>query len=306
MVNPLHVRHSSVPLVGRGSSLPPSLVLSTISIEPDSGPGVVLTRNMSYASKRIQAIALKPSKWTPTFSFSKATYNHNMQKDAQAKDLIKHYFQHFLFSTPQVSHAPGKVSFRLYIHSNPELKPSTAATTDYNLDKFRGYLGKVYGPAKKVELEVTPLSAPYLNAEIAAQFLVLSSKKRSFATLTNKFMKTTPLTDVVAGLKMQVSGRLGRRKGAGRSSRITRQKGKLGFASFTSRVDAARCEFKNRNGKIGVVVWIRSGEKRLVPGINHEGRMRTFIQQWRDRKLAEKNGNTALPMPKAPASQPTA
>lgn len=242
---------------------------------------------MSYASRRIQAIALRPSKWTPTFSFSKAVYNNNLQKDAQSIGLIKHYFQHFLFSTPQVSHAPGKVSFRLYIHSNPELKPVKASMEQYNLDKFKTFLAKVYGSNKKIELEVTPLSAPYLNAEIAAQFLVLSSKKKSFSTLTNKFMKSTPLSDVVEGLKMQVSGRLGRRKGAGRSSRVTRQKGKLGFASYTSRVDAARCEFKNRNGKIGVVVWIRSGEKRLVPGLNREARMRTFIREWRDRKLAE-------------------
>ncbi|CCG83169.1 protein of unknown function [Taphrina deformans PYCC 5710] len=257
---------------------------------------------MSYASRKIQAIALKPSKWTPTFSFSKASYNNNLQKDTQAQNLIKHYFQHFLFSTPQVSHSPGKVSFRLYIHANSELKPSKAATTDYNLDKFKTFLSKVYGSRKKVELQVTPLSAPYLNAEIAAQFLVLSSKKKSFATLTNKFMKSTPLGEVVAGVKMQVSGRLGRRKGAGRSSRITRQKGKLGFATYTSRVDAARCEFKNRNGKIGVVVWIRSGEKRLVPGLNSEGRMRTFIQEWRNRKLAEQVNSETSPSLPAPSS----
>lgn len=255
---------------------------------------------MSYVSRRIQAIALQPSKWTPTYSFSKGAYNNKMQKDAQAKDLIKHYFQHFLFSTPQASHAPGRVSFRLYIHANPELKPSKAATTQYNLDKFKTILAKVYGPGKKVDLTVTPLSAPYLNAEIAAQFLVLSSKKKSFSTLTNRFMKTTPLSDVVEGVKMQISGRLGRRKGAGRSSRITRQKGKLGFASFRSRVDAARCEFKNRNGKIGVVVWIRSGDRRLVPGLDREGRMRAYIQRWRDNKLAEqasKQQQASLPAP---------
>lgn len=242
---------------------------------------------MSYVTRRIQAIATKPSKWTPTYSFSKGAYNTVMQKDAQAKDLIKHYFQHFLFSTPQVAHSPGRVSFRLYIHSNSELKESKASTDKYNLAKFKTFLGKVYGPGKKVDLEVTPLSAPYLNAEIAAQYLVLSSKKKSFSTLTNKFMKSTPLTDVVEGVKMQVSGRLGRRKGAGRSSRIARQKGKLGFATFSSRVDAARCEFKNRNGKIGVVVWIRSGGKRLVPGSGKEGRMRAYIQEWKDRRISQ-------------------
>ena len=208
-----------------------------------------------------------------------------MQKDKQANELVKHYFQHFMYSTPQLSHTPGRVNIRLYIHANNELKPLKASPKDYNLSKFEAILSKVYGTGKKVNLEVTPLSAPYLNAEIAAQFLVLSSKKKSFSTLTNRFMKTTPLSPVIEGIKMQVSGRLGRRKGAGRSSRITRQKGKLGRASFTSRVDAARCEFKNRNGKIGVVVWLRSGGRRLVPGHDKEGKMRAFIHAWRDRKL---------------------
>ena len=212
-----------------------------------------------------------------------------MQRDKQAKDLIKHYFQHFLYSTPQARHTPGKVFFKLYIHTNPELKQVPASPGDYDLRKFEDILSRVYGRRKKVELEVTPLSAPYLNAEIAAQFLVLSSKKRAFSTLTNRFMKTTPLTNVVEGIKMQVSGRLGRRKGAGRSSTISRQKGKLGCASYTSRVDAARCEFKNRNGKIGVVVWLRSGEKRIVPGHAREGRMRAFIHAWRDRHLRDQN-----------------
>jgi ribosomal protein S3 len=214
-------------------------------------------------------------------------YNHILQKDQQAKKLLTHFFQHFLYSTPQVAHAPGRVSFRMYIHQNTELKPTKAAPEQYNLDKFKTFLSRVYGGNKKIDLQVMPLSAPYLNAEIAAQYIVLSSKKRPFTSLTNRFLKQTPLTDVVAGMKLQVSGRLSRRKGAGRKSRITRQKGKLGFASYTSRVEAAKCEFKNRNGKIGVVVWIRSGGRRLVPGYGREGRMRAFIQNWRDRRLAD-------------------
>lgn len=248
---------------------------------------------MAYSTRRIQAVALQPSKWTPTFSWSKGAYNTKMQKDAQAKNLIKHYFQHFMYSTPQVAHSPGRVAFRLYVHANSELKPMKASVNEYDIEKFQKILAKVYGPGHRVDLQITPLSAPYLNAEIAAQFLVLSSKKKSFSSLTNRFMKTTPLSPVIEGIKMHVAGRLGRRKGAGRSSTISRQKGKLGCASFTSRVDAARCEFKNRNGKIGVAVWLRSGEKRLTPGQGTEGRMRSYIRAWKERKLAETQNSIA-------------
>ena len=243
---------------------------------------------MSFTTKQIQAIALKPSKWTPTYSFTKRTYNQTLQRDAQARQLLRHYFQHFLYSTPRIEHsASGTVRLRIYIHENRELKPNDVPASAYDLGKFRSFLQTVYGRGKKVELDVQPLSAPYLNAEIAAQYLALSSKKRAFGSLTQRFMKQTPLGSAVEGVKLQVSGRLGRRKGAGRSSRVTRQKGKLGFASFTSRVEAARCEFKNRNGKIGVVVWIRSG-KSLVPDPKaSESRMREFVQRWKDRRIAD-------------------
>lgn len=248
---------------------------------------------MSFTTKQIQAIALRPSRWTPTFSFSKRVYNQTMQRDKEAKALVKHYFQHFLHSTPRIEHAaPGAVRLRLYIHENKELKPAgaTVSPAAYDLVKFRKFLSRAYG-GRKVELDVQPLSAPYLNAEIAAQYLALSSKKRPFASLTQRFIKSTPLGDAVEGVKLQVSGRLGRRKGAGRSSRVTRQKGKLGFASFASRVEAARCEFKNRNGKIGVVVWIRSGRPIVPEGA--DARLREFVQRWKDRRLADPNGSDA-------------
>ncbi|BFZ54943.1 hypothetical protein PYCC9005_001980 [Savitreella phatthalungensis] len=260
---------------------------------------------MSFTAKPIQAIALKPSRWTPTFSFTGRDYNAVTQRDAEARKLLKHYFQHYLCSTPQVERAPGRVRLRMYIHESKECKPSVVRvpSNSYALDGLKSkVLEKVYGKGTKIELDVQPLSAPYLNAEIAAQYLALMSKKRSFTALTQRFIKSTPLGAAVDGLKLQVSGRLGRRKGAGRKSVVSRQKGKLGFASHTSPVEAARCEFKNRNGKIGVVVWIRSGRS-LIPGnvrtsgnsarIAAEKRMREYVARWRAARQATPQGITA-------------
>ncbi|CAO3670637.1 unnamed protein product [Umbelopsis ramanniana] len=66
------------------------------------------------------------------------------------------------------------------------------------------------------------------------------------------------LTSAIQGVKYQVSGRLGRRRGAGRSSILRKSLGTFKFTTAKSLIDVGRHTFANRNGSITVKVWISS------------------------------------------------
>ncbi|RUS22029.1 hypothetical protein BC937DRAFT_90617 [Endogone sp. FLAS-F59071] len=234
-------------------------------------------------SKSFKALAIGRSQdWsTSVYCFSRAHLNNLIwEKDAAARKTLKHYFQHHLTSTPTFKHSTAAVIIQMYYYSDPTITD----LSKFTLAPLQTLLSGVYGPQKKLELRLTRLNYPYLEPEILAQYLSLNSQRSSWGNLTRKFMRSVPIVkpptvpvrapspihwgnllphaanpgivSVIQGIKYEVSGRLGRRRGASRKSIFRKSIGTFKFASTTSLIHAGRHTITSKNGKITVKVWI--------------------------------------------------
>ncbi|ORX58174.1 hypothetical protein DM01DRAFT_1333839 [Hesseltinella vesiculosa] len=234
-------------------------------------------------SKSIKALSLKGKQdWnTSIFCFSRNGRNNLLwEKDGTSKQMLKHYFQQHLTSTPSFRHSPSKVTIQMFYYADPNF----GNVDQYKLEPLEKLLQSFY-PHKYVDLRLIRVHYPYMNAEILAQYLTHNSHRLGWSMLTRKFMKGVPmvkpplphnmpfgvewnsllpqtsngqLTSAIQGVKYQVSGRLGRRKGASRTQVMRKSLGTFQFTSHKSLVDVGRHTFANKNGSITVKVWIAS------------------------------------------------
>ncbi|KAI7869205.1 hypothetical protein BDF14DRAFT_392753 [Spinellus fusiger] len=232
-------------------------------------------------SKSIKALSLKGKQdWnTSIYSFTRNTRNTLLwEKDSAAKQTLKYYFQQHLTSTPAFRHAPSKVTIHMFYYAEPQFTP----LEPYKIEPLEKLLATLY-PTKYVDLQFVRVHYPYMNAEILAQYLTVNADLSGWSMLTRKFMKGVPmvkpplphampfavqwnsllpqvangqLTSAIQGVKYQVSGRLGRRKGASRTQVMRKSLGTFQFTSHKSLVDVGRHTFANKNGSITVKVWI--------------------------------------------------
>lgn len=234
-------------------------------------------------SKSIKALSLKGKQnWdTSIYCFSKNKRNNFLwEKDGAAKEALKHFFQNQLTSTPQFRHSPSRVTIQMFYYADPNF----GDLSQFKLQPLEQLVSNLY-PNKYVDMRVIRLHYPYMNAEILAKYLTVNSQKKSWSALTRPFMKNMPivkaplahnmpfgvqwqsllpqvandkLTTAIQGVKYQVSGRLGRRSGSGRSQILRKSIGTFQFTSHRSLVDVGRHTFSNKNGSITVKVWIAS------------------------------------------------
>jgi ribosomal protein S3 len=231
-------------------------------------------------SKSIKALSLKGKQdWnTSVYCFSRNARNNMMwEKDGASKAALKHFFQNHLTSTPAFKHSPSKVTIQLFYYTDSLLNAA-----DFKLEPLEKLISSLY-PNKYVDLRFVKVHYPYMNAEILAQYLTINSERVGWSQLTRKFMKGVPMvkpplphnmpfgvqwnsllpqvsngqiTSAIQGIKYQVSGRLGRRKGASRTQVMRKSLGTFQFTSHKSLVDVGRHTFANKNGSITVKVWI--------------------------------------------------
>lgn len=234
-------------------------------------------------SKSIKALSLKSKQdWdTSVFCFSRNTRNNILwEKDGATKASLKYFFQKHLTSTPAIRHSPSKVTIQLYYYADPAF----GNLADFKLEPLEKLITSLY-PGKFVDLRFVQVHYPYMNAEILAQYLTINSERIGWSQLTRRFMKGVPLvkpplphnmpfavqwnsllpqvsngqlTSAIQGIKYEVSGRLGRRKGASRTQVMRKSLGTFQFTSHKSLVDVGRHTFANKNGSITVKVWIAS------------------------------------------------
>lgn len=262
--------------------------------KPQSGP-VSYGRNLSRLtvsvsdlflfslamSKSIKALSLKGKQdWdTSVFCFSRHARNNLLwEKDRATKEALKHFFQHHLTSTPRFRHSLSRVTIQMFYYVDQNAKDLDAV----KLEPLESLIKSLY-PNKIVDLRFTRLHYPYMNAEILAKYLTINAEHSGWGPLTRQFYKGVPMVKAplshnmpfsvqwnkllpqvangnlqtgIQGIKFTVSGRLGRRKGAGRSTILRKSLGTFQFTSHRSLVDVGRHTFFNRNGSITIKVWI--------------------------------------------------
>jgi small subunit ribosomal protein S3 len=122
-------------------------------------------------------------------------------------------------------------------------------------DKLRGELEKLTG--KQVQLNILEVKNPETDAQLVAQGVAEQLSARvSFRRAMRKAIQTT-MRAGAKGIRVQVSGRLG---GAEMSRTEFYREGRVPLHTLRADIDYGFYEAKTTFGRIGVKVWVYTGD----------------------------------------------
>jgi len=112
--------------------------------------------------------------------------------------------------------------------------------------------------AKKVKVEVEEIEKPDLDAKLVAENIVGQLERRIGHSRAMKRAISQAMRQGAQGIKIQASGRLA---GAERARREWQVEGRIPRNTLRSVIDYGTAEALTTYGRIGVKVWIYTGEK---------------------------------------------
>lgn len=124
------------------------------------------------------------------------------------------------------------------------------------IDVLKGELRHLTG--KDVWIEVEEIKRPDLDAKLVADSIAKQLERRiPFRRVLKKAMQTT-MDAGAAGIKVQISGRIG---GAEIARVEWYKEGRIPLHTLRAKIDYATGRAETTYGSIGVKVWINSGEE---------------------------------------------
>ncbi len=111
---------------------------------------------------------------------------------------------------------------------------------------------------KKVKVEVEEISKPDLDAKLVADNIVGQLERRISHSRAMKRAIQQAMRQGAQGVKIQVSGRLG---GSEMSRREWQMEGRVPRSTLRSVIDYAASEALTTFGRLGVKVWVYTGQK---------------------------------------------
>lgn len=111
---------------------------------------------------------------------------------------------------------------------------------------------------KKVKVEVEEISKPDLDAKLVADNIVGQLERRISHSRAMKRAIQQAMRQGAQGVKIQVSGRLG---GSEMSRREWQMEGRVPRSTLRSVIDYAASEALTTYGRLGVKVWVYTGQK---------------------------------------------
>ena len=147
------------------------------------------------------------------------------------------------------------------------------------MEKLRAKIKKVSG--EDVFVTINEIKNPNLNAEIVAQTIAKQIENRANFRNVQKKAKKDAMKAGALGIKTSVSGRLG---GAEMARTEGYTEGTVPLQTIRANVDYAVAEANTTYGKIGVKVWIYTGEV-----LNKKRRNNRNVEGGNDDVNAKKN-----------------
>ena len=110
----------------------------------------------------------------------------------------------------------------------------------------------------EVKVDIKEIRTPESNAAIVAQMIADGLEKRMpFRRVTKQIVEKVMANRDVAGVKIELSGRLG---GASMARQEKIKKGRIPLQTFRADMDFVKYEARLPYGAIGIKVWIYKGE----------------------------------------------
>ncbi|TAM57792.1 30S ribosomal protein S3 [bacterium] len=159
---------------------------------------------------------------------------------------------------------------------------------------------------KSIQVNVVEIKHPELDARLIGQNIVDQLEKRIAFRRAMKQAIMRTMKAGARGIKVQISGRLG---GAEIARTERNHDGKVPLHTLRANIDYANVEAFTTFGRIGVKVWVYTGEQ-LPEAVQRDGGQRGERVQFRDRRgdRGRRGGRGGRPgggRPEAPAAEPS-
>lgn len=198
---------------------------------------------------------VRRKKWLSTWFANKQEFGSIIGEDKKIRD--------YLITKPacqgasrfQIKRMSGKIEVTIHTARPGLVIGKKGAEIDILKNDLRNLTGK------EVWIEVEEIKRPDLDAKLVADGIAKQLERRiPFRRILKKAMQTT-MDAGAAGIKVQVSGRIG---GAEIARVEWYKEGRIPLHTLRADIDFAQGRAETTYGSIGVKVWINKGDEVLV------------------------------------------
>lgn len=199
---------------------------------------------------------VRRKKWLSTWFANKEEFGDLIGEDKKIRT--------YLFAKPacqgasriQIKRMSGKIEVTI-VTARPGL---VIGKKGAEIDVLKNELKRLTG--KEIWIEVEEIKRPDLDAKLVADGIAKQLERRvPFRRVLKKSMQTT-MDAGAAGIKVQISGRIG---GAEIARVEWYKEGRIPLHTLRSDIDFANGRAETTYGSIGVKVWINKGDEVLTP-----------------------------------------
>lgn len=198
---------------------------------------------------------VRRKRWTSNWFANKQEFGKQIGEDREIRDFLKKKSACQGASKFQIKRMSGKIEVTIFT-SRPGL---VIGKKGAEVEMLKNELKKLTG--KDVWVEVEEIKRPDLDAKLVSDGIAKQLERRiPFRRVLKKAMQTS-MDAGAAGIKVQVSGRIG---GAEIARVEWYKEGRIPLHTLRSDIDYAQGRAETTYGSIGVKVWINKGEEILV------------------------------------------
>ncbi|MBN2304702.1 MAG: 30S ribosomal protein S3 [Anaerolineae bacterium] len=189
--------------------------------------------------------------WSARWFAEGDRYRELLQEDFQIRRFVESEAERAGIADIEIERYPNQVQVSLYT-----AKPGIViGRKGESVKKLRQGLEAITG--KKVKVEVEEIENPDLNARLVAVNIAGQLERRIGHSRAMKRAIGQAMRQGAQGIKIQVSGRLA---GAEMARREWQMEGRVPRNTLRSRIDYGTAEALTTFGRIGIKVWIYTGE----------------------------------------------
>src|SRR3990167_8113471 len=194
--------------------------------------------------------------WLSNWFANKQEFGSLIGEDKRIRDLLQTKPACQGASKFQIKRMSGKIEVTIFT-SRPGL---VIGKKGAEIDMLKNELRKLTG--KEVWIEVEEIKRPDLDAKLVADGIAKQLERRiPFRRILKKAMQIS-MDAGAAGIKVQVSGRIG---GAEIARVEWDKEGRIPLHTLRADIDYAHGRAETTYGSIGVKVWINKGDEVIAP-----------------------------------------
>jgi small subunit ribosomal protein S3 len=193
--------------------------------------------------------------WESRWYADKSSFGDTLVSDYELREYLLDMFYKIGAGVPKVEIERDPKRVRINIHcAKPGLVIGKGGA---EIEKLKALCQKKLGGDKDVFINIIEIKQPDLNAQLVAENIAAQLEKRvSFRRALKQCIGRT-MRAGAKGIKTQVSGRLG---GAEIARTEHYHEGTIPLQTIRADIDYGFAEAKTTYGRIGVKVWIYTGE----------------------------------------------